>query len=233
MLRVEALTAGYGDTTVLREVSLSVDAGEFVALVGSNNAGKSTLVNAITGRLPVRSGSKTLRGDDITAVSPRELVKRGVVQVPEGHQLYPDMTVLENLYVGGTTCRDQREESIERVVALFPRLSERAGQRAGTLSGGEQQMLAISCGLMANPSLLILDEPSLGLAPRIVDLVFESLSELHRQGMALLVIEQNIKISLRHAQRGYVLERGRIAFDADAENLATDSRVTAAYLGLT
>lgn len=232
MLRIDDLSAGYGDVTVVRDASLTVDAGEFVALVGSNNAGKTTLVNAITGAVAVRSGSKTWQGEDVTGTSPRELAKRGVVQVPEGHQLFPDMTVMENLYVGGAISRDRREESLQRAVELFPRLSERAGQRAGTLSGGEQQMLAIACGLMANPSLLILDEPSLGLAPRIVGLVFEALGELHRQGMSLLVIEQNLKVSLQHAERGYVLERGQVVFDGDAASLANDSRVTAAYLGL-
>jgi len=232
MLSVDEITVGYGDVTVLRDVSLSVGAGEFVALVGSNNAGKTTLVNAITGGVPLRSGTKAWQGVDVTTTSTRELAMRGVVQVPEGHQLFPEMTVMENLYVGGAICREKREESVERAVALFPRLAERTSQRAGTLSGGEQQMLAIACGLMANPTLLILDEPSLGLAPRIVEIVFEALSELHAQGMALLVIEQNLKVSLRHAQRGYVLERGRVAFDATAESLLEDSRVTAAYLGL-
>ncbi|MET9992179.1 ABC transporter ATP-binding protein [Streptomyces mutabilis] len=233
MLKVEGLSAGYGGGTVLEDVSLTVGEGEFVALVGSNNAGKTTLVNALTGIVPVRSGTKHWCGEDVTRSSTRDLVRRGVVQVPEGHQLFPEMTVAENLMVGGALSgRTERKEATDRVLGLFPRLSERTRQAAGTLSGGEQQMLAIACGLMAGPRLLILDEPSLGLAPKIVQTVFAALAELHRQGLAILVIEQNLKISLAHAERGYVLERGRVVFDADSESLARDDRVTAAYLGI-
>ncbi|MEV8230589.1 ABC transporter ATP-binding protein [Streptomyces sp. NPDC079167] len=214
-------------------MSLTVGEGEFVALVGSNNAGKSTLVNALTGLVPLRSGTKHWRGEDVTRSSTRELARHGMVQVPEGHQLFPEMTVAENLMVGGAVCKGtDRKQTTARVMELFPRLEERTRQRAGTLSGGEQQMLAIACGLMAGPRLLILDEPSLGLSPKIVQTVFAALTELHRQGLAILVIEQNLKVSLAHAERGYVLERGRVVFDADSASLARDDRVTAAYLGI-
>jgi branched-chain amino acid transport system ATP-binding protein len=218
---------------VLDGVSLEIGRGEFVALVGSNNAGKSTLVDALAGVLPLWSGRKTWDGKDITKLPPNKLASLGIVQVAEGHQLFPRMSVADNLLVGAITQKDAagRRETMERVFDVLPRLKERVRQDAGTLSGGEQQMLAIGCGLMARPQLLLLDEPSLGLAPKLIESIFDTLAALNAGGLGILVIEQNLKVALSYVQRGYVLERGSVVLSGPASELAEDQRVTDAYFG--
>lgn len=234
MLEVEGLTVAYGDVVAVREVSLRIADGEFVALVGSNNAGKSTLVNAISGVVPARSGTKTWNGEVVTKETPEKLVRRGIVQVAEGHQLYPHMSVRENLLVGGRLQKDRskRNDLMDTVFEVFPRLKERTQQQAGTLSGGEQQMVAIGCALMAEPTLLLLDEPSLGLAPNLVDLIFEKLAVLNSEGLAILLVEQNLELALNYSSRGYVIERGDIVLEGSSDDLRSDNRVIAAYMGL-
>lgn len=234
MLEVEDLTVAYGDVVAVREVSLRIADGEFVALVGSNNAGKSTLVNAISGVVPARSGTKTWNGEVVTKETPEKLVRRGIVQVAEGHQLYPHMSVRENLLVGGRLQKDRskRNDLMDTVFEVFPRLKERTQQQAGTLSGGEQQMVAIGCALMAEPTLLLLDEPSLGLAPNLVDLIFEKLAVLNSEGLAILLVEQNLELALNYSSRGYVIERGDIVLEGSSDDLRSDNRVIAAYMGL-
>lgn len=234
MLDVEDLTVAYGDVVAVNSVSLRIAEGEFVALVGSNNAGKSTLVNAISGVVPARSGTKTWNGEVVTKEIPEKLVRRGIVQVAEGHQLYPHMSVRENLLVGGRLQKDRskRNDLMETVFEVFPRLKERTRQQAGTLSGGEQQMVAIGCALMAEPTLLLLDEPSLGLAPNLVDLIFEKLAVLNSEGLAILLVEQNLELALNYSSRGYVIERGDIVLEGSSNDLRSDNRVIAAYMGL-
>ncbi|MGK2955593.1 MAG: ABC transporter ATP-binding protein [Solirubrobacterales bacterium] len=234
MLDVEDLTVAYGDVVAVNSVSLRIGEGEFVALVGSNNAGKSTLVNAISGVVPARSGTKTWNGEVVTKEIPEKLVRRGIVQVAEGHQLYPHMSVRENLLVGGRLQKDRskRNDLMETVFEVFPRLKERTRQQAGTLSGGEQQMVAIGCALMAEPTLLLLDEPSLGLAPNLVDLIFEKLAVLNSEGLAILLVEQNLELALNYSSRGYVIERGDIVLEGSSNDLRSDNRVIAAYMGL-
>ncbi|CAN5289815.1 ABC transporter ATP-binding protein [soil metagenome] len=234
MLEVEDLTVAYGDVVAVRDVSLRIADGEFVALVGSNNAGKSTLVNAISGVVAARSGTKTWNGEVVTKEIPEKLVRRGIVQVAEGHQLYPHMSVRENLLVGGRLQKDRskRNDLMDTVFEVFPRLKERTQQQAGTLSGGEQQMVAIGCALMAEPTLLLLDEPSLGLAPNLVDLIFEKLAVLNSEGLAILLVEQNLELALNYSSRGYVIERGDIVLEGSSDDLRSDDRVIAAYMGL-
>jgi len=234
VLDVEDLTVAYGDVVAVNSVSLRIAEGEFVALVGSNNAGKSTLVNAISGVVPARSGTKTWNGEVVTKEIPEKLVRRGIVQVAEGHQLYPHMSVRENLLVGGRLQKDRskRNDLMETVFEVFPRLKERTRQQAGTLSGGEQQMVAIGCALMAEPTLLLLDEPSLGLAPNLVDLIFEKLAVLNSEGLAILLVEQNLELALNYSSRGYVIERGDIVLEGSSNDLRSDNRVIAAYMGL-
>lgn len=234
MLDVEDLTVAYGDVVAVNSVSLRIAEGEFVALVGSNNAGKSTLVNAISGVVPARSGTKTWNGEVVTKEIPEKLVRRGIVQVAEGHQLYPHMSVRENLLVGGRLQKDRSKRNglMETVFEVFPRLKERTRQQAGTLSGGEQQMVAIGCALMAEPTLLLLDEPSLGLAPNLVDLIFEKLAVLNSEGLAILLVEQNLELALNYSSRGYVIERGDIVLEGSSDDLRSDNRVIAAYMGL-
>lgn len=234
MLEVNDLTVAYGDVVAVNSISLRMDEGEFVALVGSNNAGKSTLVNAISGVIPARSGTKTWNGDVVTKDTPEKLVRRGIVQVAEGHQLYPHMSVRENLLIGGRLQKTstKRNDLMEMVFDIFPRLKERTRQQAGTLSGGEQQMVAIGCALMAQPTLLLLDEPSLGLAPNLVDLIFDKLASLNSEGLAILLVEQNLEVALKYSTRGYVIERGDIVLEGSSDELRSDDRVIAAYMGL-
>ena len=237
MLRVENLWAGYGSgaamVTVLRDVSLDVHAGEIVALLGSNGAGKSTLINTITGVLRPTSGRVGFDGVDIASAPAHRIVAAGLVQVPEGRRVFPNLTVRENLLLGGyRRARDRRSRNLDRVLAIFPRLGERIGQKAGTLSGGEQQMLAIGRALMAEPRLLILDEPSLGLAPIVVEEMFGLIGQLHREGLAILLVEQNAVQSLEVAQRAYVLEQGAITVSGSAQELSARDEVRRAYLGL-
>jgi len=234
MLEITGLVAGYAGPPVLHDVSLDVRAGELVGLLGANNAGKSTLINCISGLIRPRAGTIRFEGEDITRLRPDAIVVRGVVQVPEGRQIFPRMSVLDNLLLGGTnrTARPARMRRIEQVYALFPRLEERKTQIAGTLSGGEQQMLAVGRAMMTGPRLLMLDEPSLGLAPLFVQAIFRALRALNADGLTMLLVEQNLNLTLDCAARGVVLERGQVAITGDAATLRADPRTRQAYLGL-
>jgi branched-chain amino acid transport system ATP-binding protein len=234
LLRVDGIEVGYGALTAVREVSLEVNAGETVALIGSNGAGKTTTLKAITGLLPLRRGTVALDGERLDGLSPARVVGRGIAHVPEGRQLFPTMTVRENLELGaaGPDARAKRAETLEWVFRLFPRLAERTRQLAGTLSGGEQQMCAIGRGLMARPRLLMLDEPSLGLAPVVVKQIFEVLAQINRDGTTILLVEQNVARALGLAHRGYVLENGRIALSGPRDALLASGHIKQAYLGL-
>ena len=233
MLEVRDLRAGYGAVEVLHGVGLELAAGEIVALLGSNGAGKTTLNNAISGLVPPFAGTIRFEGEDISRARSEAIVALGVVQVPEGRRVFPNMTVRENLLLGGyRRGRAGRAGNLERVVAVFPRLAERFGQLAGTLSGGEQQMLAIGRALMAEPRLLILDEPSLGLSPLLVEEMFALIRRLHAEGLTLLLVEQNVVQSLALADRAYVLENGYITLSGPAADLAEDPELKRSYLGL-
>ncbi|MFO7293097.1 MAG: ABC transporter ATP-binding protein [Actinomycetes bacterium] len=234
MLEVESVRAGYGQAQALWDVSLRVGDGEIVTIIGPNGAGKSTLVNVIAGIHPAWGGRIVFDGREITALPPHRVCTAGVAVVPEGRQVFADMTVTDNLLIGGyhRAARARRKENYERVCEIFPRLAERANQLAGSLSGGEQQMLAIGRALMAEPRLLLLDEPSLGLAPVIVDTIFEILQRINAEGVSVLVVEQNVVEALELASRGYVLEQGRIVKEAAAADLLDDPDVRTAYLGV-
>jgi branched-chain amino acid transport system ATP-binding protein len=233
LLRLEGVEAGYGDLTAVRGVSLEVRAGEIVALIGSNGAGKTTTLRAICGLVPLRGGRVELDGTSIGGLSPSAIAAGGIAHVPEGRQLFPTMTVLENLELGARTpeSRGRRAESLDRVITLFPRLGERRQQLAGTLSGGEQQMVAIGRALMARPRLLMLDEPSLGLAPVVVTSIFENLRVINADGVTILLVEQNVLRALRLSHRAYVLEDGAIILTGVSQALLNDDRVKRAYLG--
>jgi branched-chain amino acid transport system ATP-binding protein len=233
MLELTGLYAGYGDLEVLRDVSLTIGRGEIVGLLGANNAGKTTLVNCISRLVPWERGICKFEGRNISGLAPHEVTECGISQVPEGRQLFPAMTVWENLMMGGFPgkARPQRAKTIEYVFGLFPRLLERRTQLAGTLSGGEQQMLAIGRALMSRPRLLVLDEPSLGLSPRFVQTIFEALAALHREGLTILLVEQNLNVALQNVQRCYVLERGEVAISGLAADMRNDPAVRKAYLG--
>lgn len=233
MLEVERLEVSYGALAALHGVSLTVRVGEMVALVGPNGAGKSTLLKAIAGLLAPRAGVIRWEGRPLSAQRPERIVERGVALVPEGRRLFARMTVRENLELGAFTKRAQkkRRAQLDRVYNIFPHLSERESQLAGSLSGGEQQMLALGRALMGLPRLLLLDEPSLGLAPRVVESIFSILGELHREGMTLFIVEQNVQAVLSLAQRAYILEGGRIVAEGEGRRLLKDDHVRAAYLG--
>jgi len=234
LLEVYSLNVGYGEIQVLREVSFNVKEGEIVALVGANGAGKTTTLKAISGLLHPLSGAIRFRGASIDRLPAHRIVELGVVQVPEGRKIFPSLTVRENLELGSyiPQAKKRRAESMERVFQLFPILLEREKQTAGTLSGGEQQMLAIGRALMCRPQLLMLDEPSLGLAPMIVREIFDIVQEIRAQGTTILLVEQNIQHSLRLADRGYVLENGRIVLQGSGEELLRNEHTKRAYLGL-
>ena len=232
MLEIEALRAGYGAIEVLHGVDLEVGTREIVALLGSNGAGKSTLNNAVSGLVPPRGGRIQFDGEDITGAASTRIVARGLIQVPEGRRVFPTLSVKENLELGSyRRGKRQRAQNLERVAALFPRLKERWVQSAGTLSGGEQQMLAIGRGLMGEPRLLILDEPSLGLSPLLVEEMFALIRRINAEGLAVLLVEQNVVQSLAIAHRAYALENGRIALSGDAATLAQDPALKRSYLG--
>lgn len=234
MLEVEGVVAGYGSLVALDGVSLSVARGEFVGLLGANNAGKSTLANVVCGLVPLRAGSVRLDGAEISGLSAHQRVERGLVQVPEGRSLFPQMTVHENLWLGGycRRARARRAAFLERVHRLFPVLRERAAQPVGQLSGGQQQMVAVGRALMADPRVLVLDEPSLGLAPLICRQVFDVLAGLGREGMTILLVEQNMNLSLAYTNRAYVLERGRIVHHGASAELRKSEDARRAYFGL-
>ena len=234
LLRVDGIEVGYGDLTAVGDVSLEVREGEAVALIGANGAGKTTTLRAISGLLPLRRGRIEFEGQRLDGLTSAQIVARGIAHVPEGRQLFPTMTVLENLQLGARTraARAGRDESLGRVFDLFPRLRERSEQLAGTLSGGEQQMCAIGRGLMACPRMLMLDEPSLGLAPVMVKAIFEDLGRINLQGLTILLVEQNVLRSLHLAHRGYVLENGRVTRSGAGPELLASGHIKQAYLGL-
>jgi branched-chain amino acid transport system ATP-binding protein len=234
MLKLDKLNFSYGDLKVLWDIDLEVNRGEIVTVVGANGAGKSTTLRNISRLVRWDSGSITFDGADLGRLHSHEVVELGIVQVPEGRKIFPEMTVLENLAMGSfiKSAKKKRQANIERCFQLFPRLKERHRQLGGTMSGGEQQMLAIARGLMANPKLLILDEPSLGLAPLLVRFIFDIIQEINRQGVTVLLVEQNVYQSLRIAHRAYVLETGRVAMAGTGEGLLNDEHVKTAFLGL-
>ena len=233
VLELEDVHTYYGSIHALKGVSLTVREGEIVTLLGSNGAGKSTTLRSINGLNHPRKGRIRFQGEDITSAAPHTIVKRGVAQSPEGRRLFPRMTVLENLEMGAfqRTDRENLKDDVERVFRLFPRLAERAAQKAGTLSGGEQQMCAIGRALMARPKLLMLDEPSMGLAPIFVERIFETVVEINEQGTPILLVEQNALMALEVADRGYVLETGTVVLADSAKALRANEQVRKTYLG--
>ncbi len=231
MLAVEGVHTFYGQIEALRGVDLHVEAGEIVTMIGANGAGKSTLLMTICGNPRASSGRVLFDGDDITQVPTFQIIRRGIAQAPEGRRIFPRMTVLENLQMGAVTAEESHfDEDLERVFGQFPILGERRDQRGGTLSGGEQQMLAIARALMSRPRLLLLDEPSLGLAPMIVKQIFRVIAEINRAGMTILLVEQNAYHALRVADRGYVMANGEILIKGTGKELLADPKVQAAYL---
>ncbi len=233
LLSVAGLEAGYGAVPVLQGVDLEVRAGEIVALLGSNGAGKSTFNNSVSGICRPWAGRIAFEGAPIDGLDPARIVERGLIQVPEGRRVFPNLSVRENLELGGyRRGRANRARNLERVVAVFPRLGERFAQAAGTLSGGEQQMLAIGRGMMAEPRLLTLDEPSLGLSPLLVEEMFALVRRLNEEGLSILLVEQNVVQSLALAHRAYVMENGRIVLSGKASELADDPELRKAYLGM-
>jgi branched-chain amino acid transport system ATP-binding protein len=234
ILELEDVHVYYGAIHAVKGISLDVRHGEIVTLIGANGAGKSTTLRAINGLTRTRQGKIRFQGEDITSTPPHDIVANGIAQSPEGRRLFPRMSVLENLEMGAfqrTATKAELEEDIERVFTLFPRLAERRTQNAGTMSGGEQQMCAIGRALMARPTLLLLDEPSMGLAPIFVERIFETVIEVNKQGTPVLLVEQNALMALDVAQRGYVMETGTIALAGPAAELKTNERVRKAYLG--
>jgi branched-chain amino acid transport system ATP-binding protein len=233
MLEVRDLVTGYGGVPILRGLSLDVAEGEVIAVLGANGVGKTTLNRAISGLNPVMSGAIRFEGEAISGLSPPEIVARGLIHVPEGRKIFPNMSVRENLELGSyKRARGNRVRNLERIFAIFPRLLERTDQFAGTLSGGEQQMLAIGRGLMAEPRLLILDEPSLGLSPLLVEELFALIARIAAEGLAVMLVEQNVVQSLELASRAYVLEHGTIAMQGLAADLKRDPELEKTYLGL-
>ncbi len=234
MLTIDKLNFSYGDMQILWGIDLSVSEGEIVTVVGANGAGKSTTLKNISRLVKPLSGSIMFQGHDLKSLESHEVVERGIVQVPEGRKIFPEMTVLENLRMGSfiKSARPDREANVERVFTMFPRLKERQKQLGGTMSGGEQQMLAIGRGLMANPKLLLLDEPSLGLSPLFVKIIFEIIQEINRQGVTILLVEQNVFQSLKIADRAYVLETGRVVLSGTGSELLNNDHVKKAFLGM-
>ncbi|MDI6771787.1 MAG: ABC transporter ATP-binding protein [bacterium] len=233
LLEVENLHVYYGNIHALKGISLKVDPGEIVTLIGANGAGKSTTLKTISGLLRPRGGQITLAGEDLSAMSPHGIVAKGVVHVPEGRRIFGRLSVTENLEMGAFTRTDRSgiEADLERVFGMFPRLRERRAQVAGTLSGGEQQMLATGRGLMTRPKVLLLDEPSMGLAPVLVDLIYDSIKEINASGTTILLVEQNAFMALSVASRGYVLQTGEVVLQGSAADLKANEEVRRAYLG--
>ncbi|MCX8996948.1 ABC transporter ATP-binding protein [Rhizobiaceae bacterium BDR2-2] len=234
MLTLENIHAGYGATTILQDVSLTVAAGEVVTIVGANGAGKTTTLRTVAGLIAPTAGRITFEGTDITRLSAHDTVDLGITLIPEGRQLFADMTVRENLLMGAyrKAARSAQNETLDHVLTLFPRVKERLGQNAGSLSGGEQQMVAIARGMMSKPKLLMFDEPSLGLAPIIVQQVFDVIDTIVKTGATVLIVEQNVFHTLKAADRGYVLENGEIVLSDSADALLTNDHVRQAYLGI-
>ena len=231
-LDVEDIHTFYGNIEALKGVSLTVEEGECVTLIGSNGAGKSTTLRSISGLTPPRKGSIRFKGEEISKMPPQDIVSNGICLSPEGRHVFPRMTVRENLDLGAYLRRDSEIASdIEQVFELFPRLQEREKQKAGTMSGGEQQMLAIGRAMMSRPKLLLLDEPSMGIAPVLVDRIYETIEEINKRGTTILLVEQNANYALSVSKRGYVLETGAVALSDTSDNLRTNPEVQAAYLG--
>ncbi|HHY36131.1 MAG TPA: ABC transporter ATP-binding protein [Firmicutes bacterium] len=232
MLKIHDLHVYYGGIHALEGISLEVPANKIITLIGANGAGKSTTLRTICGLVRAAAGTITFNGVDITRASTTQIVQMGITMVPEGRRVFPDLTVLENLYLGGYTRKDSEvKRDLDWVFSLFPRLKERKGQLAGTLSGGEQQMLAVGRALMANPTLLMMDEPSLGLAPLLVQEIFRIIKEIHSEGKTILLIEQNARAALQLADYGYVLETGRIVLSGTGKELLARDEVRKVYLG--
>lgn len=234
MLELENVHTYYGNIHALKGISITVEEGEVVTLIGANGAGKTTTLNTISGLLRPREGNVHLAGEDLCAYKAHEIVAKGVVQVPEGRRVFGRLSTLENLEMGAYARSDKNgiAQDLERVFTLFPRLKERRNQVAGTLSGGEQQMLAMGRALMASPRVLLMDEPSMGLAPVLVDSIFETIEQLHKAGTTILLVEQNARMALQVADRGYVLQSGEIVLSGSAESLQRDETVRKAYLGI-
>ena len=233
MLKIEDLEVSYGAVQALRGISMEVNDGEIVSLIGANGAGKTTTLHAITGLVPIKSGSVIYDGHDLRKTDPSRIVTMGLAHVPEGRQVFTRMTVAENLAMGAYFRKDKKAIAgdLERVYARFPRLKERAKQLAGTLSGGEQQMLAVGRALMGKPKMILMDEPSMGLSPLLVKEIFAITREVNKQGITILLVEQNAKMALAISDRAYVLETGTITLSGDAQELLNDTRVKKAYLG--
>ncbi len=234
MLEVKKVNLAYGQMQVLKEVSLQVREQEIVSLIGANSAGKSSMLNAISALVPISGGEILFEGKRIDSLPSHEIIEKGIIQVPEGRRIFPFMTVKENLEMGSYNrrAREKSRESMQRVYELFPRLAERKNQLGESMSGGEQQMLAVGRALMAGPKILMLDEPSLGLAPIVVEMIFKVLQEVNRQAVTLLLVEQNVKESLDISSRGYVLENGRVVLEGAAGDLLENAHLKKAYLGL-
>ena len=234
MLTLSAVSARYGSVPAISDVSISVGEGEAVGLLGANGAGKSTTLRAISGLIRATSGSITFLGTDLAALPPHKIAELGIAHVPEGRQAFPELTVKENLEVGAyiPSAKAERNRTLELVFGIFPALAERRNQLAGTMSGGEQQMLAVGRGLMLKPRLLMLDEPSLGLAPVVTDATFAKIQEVHAMGTAILLVEQNVSRALDMVQRAYVLESGKVIIQGSSAELANNKQVQAAYLGM-
>ena len=231
MLKIENLFVNYGGIEAVKGISLDVPDGSIITLVGANGAGKSTTLRSIVGLVKARSGSITLDGEELLGMDTTDIVAKGITLVPEGRRVFPDMTVLENLKIGAYLRKDNLKDDIERVYDLFPRLKERSWQAAGTLSGGEQQMLAVGRALMSKPKIIMMDEPSLGLAPIIVQGIFSIIREINKQGTTVLLIEQNANMALKTADYGYVMETGRISLQGTGEELLANEQVKELYLG--
>lgn len=233
MLKITNLTVNYGKVEALKGVSLEVNQGEIVTLIGSNGAGKTTLLKTISGLVKPKSGQIFFEGEEITNLSPDKIVAKGIAHVPEGRRIFSNMTVEENLRIGAYQRKDvhQLQKDYEEIYNIFPRLKERAKQMAGTLSGGEQQMLALSRALLSKPKLILMDEPSLGLAPVIVDTVFDVIKKISESGITILLVEQNAHLALETSERAYVLETGELKIEGPSKELLNDSRIQAAYLG--
>jgi branched-chain amino acid transport system ATP-binding protein len=234
MLQVNSIDVYYGDVQALHRVSFSVKQGEVVALLGPNGAGKTTIMNTISGLLRPHKGKISFEGADISRLPDYTMASLGIAHVPEGRRLFPDMTVLENLEMGSfiPEARARRHDSLEMAFSLFPRLKERTNQKAGTLSGGEAQMLAIARGLMTRPRLMLMDEPSLGLSPLLVTKLFEIIDQINREGITILLVEQNVVHALKHSRRAYIIETGRIVLKGNSAELIDNEHVKEAYLGV-
>ena len=236
MLELNNVTSGYGKFQVLKEVSIKVDAGEIVCVVGANGAGKTTMMRALSGIIPIWQGSKIFKSKDVTKLSAPKLTKEGIIQIPEGRLIIKELSVEDNLRLGTyshyfTLGKSEYREDMDCVYELFPILKKRTHQKAGTLSGGEQQMLAIGRGLMGRPEMLLLDEPSLGLAPLVVSTIFKVIKELNQKGLPILLVEQNVRAAMQISNRGYVLETGSVVIEGTGEDLLKDEKIVKAYMG--